>query len=320
MMSSSNKISLPPISDILLPPSIHHLQHQQPQVTAPPPPPAPQQQSVPIQPQRWQPQHPAGPPAPHLRNTRSLLPPINSVPSNILSPSTRYLPSTAVPGPSYEGNIPHATNNYYYTSIPSTSSSILTPTHSLVNSTASLSARSPLSHNSSPASNTTSGLASPPLRQTQSHHALYQRHPSIPHPQHHIHPMVQQPPLYKPNTSTYRNSSIGEISDEDEVSEEDRYKVRRQRERTGSTGSEELDANGIPSIKRKTRNNLPKEITYILLKWLNDHLNHPYPNSFEKNQLMMATGLNQQQLSNWFINARRRKIKSLKEQKRINLI
>ncbi|CAN3372652.1 hypothetical protein DIRU0_C06282 [Diutina rugosa] len=73
-------------------------------------------------------------------------------------------------------------------------------------------------------------------------------------------------------------------------------------------------------LKRKTRNNLPKETTYILLKWLNDHLNHPYPNSFEKNQLMMSTGLNQQQLSNWFINARRRKIKSMKEQKRLNVI
>lgn len=73
-------------------------------------------------------------------------------------------------------------------------------------------------------------------------------------------------------------------------------------------------------LKRKTRNNLPKETTYILLKWLNDHLNYPYPNSFEKNQLMMLTGLNQQQLSNWFINARRRKIKSMKEQKRLNVI
>lgn len=75
----------------------------------------------------------------------------------------------------------------------------------------------------------------------------------------------------------------------------------------------------LPNEKRKTRNNLPKETTYILLKWLNEHLNHPYPNSFEKNQLMMSTGLNQQQLSNWFINARRRKIKILKEQKRLNI-
>lgn len=70
--------------------------------------------------------------------------------------------------------------------------------------------------------------------------------------------------------------------------------------------------------KRKTRNNLPKETTYILINWLNDHLNHPYPNSFEKNQLMIATGLNHQQLLNWFINARRRKIKMLKEQRKLN--
>ncbi|GEQ68847.1 hypothetical protein JCM33374_g2516 [Metschnikowia sp. JCM 33374] len=65
--------------------------------------------------------------------------------------------------------------------------------------------------------------------------------------------------------------------------------------------------------KVRTRNNLPKEVTHVLLTWLNDHLNHPYPNSFEKAQLILATGLNQQQLSNWFINARRRKIKFLRE-------
>jgi hypothetical protein len=85
-------------------------------------------------------------------------------------------------------------------------------------------------------------------------------------------------------------------------------------------GNEHSSQNLIANSKRKTRNNLPKETTYVLLKWLNEHLNHPYPNSFEKNQLMMSTGLNQQQLSNWFINARRRKIKLLKEQKRLNLV
>lgn len=86
--------------------------------------------------------------------------------------------------------------------------------------------------------------------------------------------------------------------------------------------SPQLDAPGSPvaatgarSSRSRTRNNLPKETTYILLKWLNEHLNHPYPNSFEKTRLMMATGLNQQQLSNWFINARRRKIKGLRQKK-----
>lgn len=76
------------------------------------------------------------------------------------------------------------------------------------------------------------------------------------------------------------------------------------------------EASGL-STRARTRNNLPKETTYILLKWLNDHLNHPYPNSFEKTQLMMTTGLNQQQLSNWFINARRRKIKVLRQKQKL---
>lgn len=73
----------------------------------------------------------------------------------------------------------------------------------------------------------------------------------------------------------------------------------------------------LQTLRSRTRNNLPKETTYILLKWLNDHLNHPYPNSFEKTQLMMTTGLNQQQLSNWFINARRRKIKVLRQKQKL---
>lgn len=73
----------------------------------------------------------------------------------------------------------------------------------------------------------------------------------------------------------------------------------------------------VQSTRSRTRNNLPKETTYILLKWLNDHLSHPYPNSFEKTQLMMTTGLSQQQLSNWFINARRRKIKVLRQKQRL---
>lgn len=73
----------------------------------------------------------------------------------------------------------------------------------------------------------------------------------------------------------------------------------------------------LNSGKVRTRNNLPKGTTQILLKWLNEHLNHPYPNSFEKTQLIISTGLNQQQLSNWFINARRRKIKALRQKQKL---
>ncbi|KAG7900305.1 hypothetical protein KL935_003048 [Ogataea polymorpha] len=66
---------------------------------------------------------------------------------------------------------------------------------------------------------------------------------------------------------------------------------------------------------KKKRSNLPKKTTVILLNWLNDDLEHPYPNSKEKMELVAKTGLTNQQLSNWFINARRRKIQLLRELK-----
>jgi len=63
---------------------------------------------------------------------------------------------------------------------------------------------------------------------------------------------------------------------------------------------------------RKKRANLPKKTTSILLGWLNDNLDHPYPSATEKTELIRLTGLTNQQLSNWFINARRRKIQVLR--------
>lgn len=76
---------------------------------------------------------------------------------------------------------------------------------------------------------------------------------------------------------------------------------------TASTNSSSGDS------KKKKRCNLPKKTTKILIDWLNENLNNPYPNSKEKFELIMKTGLTNQQLSNWFINARRRKINNLRE-------
>ncbi|VEU22561.1 DEKNAAC103523 [Brettanomyces naardenensis] len=67
------------------------------------------------------------------------------------------------------------------------------------------------------------------------------------------------------------------------------------------------------SVPRKRRASLPKRTTAILLNWLNDNLDHPYPNSSEKADMLRMTGLTNQQLSNWFINARRRKIQLLRD-------
>ncbi|XBW34894.1 hypothetical protein QEN19_000458 [Hanseniaspora menglaensis] len=60
--------------------------------------------------------------------------------------------------------------------------------------------------------------------------------------------------------------------------------------------------------KKKTRSNLPKHVIDILNDWLEAHLENPYPTSFEKKELIHKTSLSNVQLSNWFINVRRRKL------------
>ncbi|ODQ82830.1 hypothetical protein BABINDRAFT_159330 [Babjeviella inositovora NRRL Y-12698] len=77
-------------------------------------------------------------------------------------------------------------------------------------------------------------------------------------------------------------------------------------------GNSDSDS-GSSSSSKKKRYNLPKKTTTILLKWLEQNLHHPYPTNMEKQQLMFETGLNAQQLGNWFINARRRKVGGMKE-------
>ncbi|GMM42709.1 Cup9 protein [Hanseniaspora uvarum] len=60
--------------------------------------------------------------------------------------------------------------------------------------------------------------------------------------------------------------------------------------------------------KKKSRCNLPKHVTNILNEWLSDHLDNPYPTASEKKELIEKTNLSSVQLSNWFINVRRRKL------------
>ena len=70
--------------------------------------------------------------------------------------------------------------------------------------------------------------------------------------------------------------------------------------------SEPLNKKSID--RRQSRSNLPKETIQVLNSWLLNHLNNPYPTAQEKRELLIKTGLTKIQLSNWFINVRRRKI------------
>ncbi|MBM6386375.1 MAG: homeobox domain-containing protein [Paenibacillus sp.] len=69
-----------------------------------------------------------------------------------------------------------------------------------------------------------------------------------------------------------------------------------------------------PQIARKRRRgNLPKQVTEFLRHWLILHKKHPYPTEREKQKLADDTGLMVSQISNWFINARRRILQPLLE-------
>ncbi|KAI8388841.1 homeobox KN domain-containing protein [Radiomyces spectabilis] len=62
---------------------------------------------------------------------------------------------------------------------------------------------------------------------------------------------------------------------------------------------------------RKRRGNLPKPVTAVLKQWLVQHSRHPYPTEVEKLNLQAKTNLTLNQISNWFINARRRLLPAL---------
>ncbi|KAI7898732.1 uncharacterized protein BX663DRAFT_523919 [Cokeromyces recurvatus] len=67
------------------------------------------------------------------------------------------------------------------------------------------------------------------------------------------------------------------------------------------------------TTKKRRRGNLPKNVTEFLRKWLIQHKKHPYPAEKEKIDLARHTGLTVNQISNWFINARRRILQPMLE-------
>ena len=85
--------------------------------------------------------------------------------------------------------------------------------------------------------------------------------------------------------------------------------------------------------QKRRRGNLPKSVTDLLRAWFSEHIAHPYPTEEEKQLLMDRTGLtisqvslcvllcmtwvsvlNISQISNWFINARRRSLPQMTKQ------
>ncbi|XP_050382583.1 homeobox protein knotted-1-like 1 [Argentina anserina] len=68
-------------------------------------------------------------------------------------------------------------------------------------------------------------------------------------------------------------------------------------------------------LKTRKKGKLPKDARSALLDWWNTHYRWPYPTEEEKMQLSVATGLDQRQINNWFINQRKRHWKPSEDMK-----
>ncbi|KAF2770691.1 hypothetical protein EJ03DRAFT_373551 [Teratosphaeria nubilosa] len=58
--------------------------------------------------------------------------------------------------------------------------------------------------------------------------------------------------------------------------------------------------------KARKRSNLPKQSTEIMKTWFDQNIGNPYPSEEQKALFSSATGISMTQVSNWFINHRRR--------------
>ncbi|KAI9308946.1 hypothetical protein BJ944DRAFT_246136 [Cunninghamella echinulata] len=99
------------------------------------------------------------------------------------------------------------------------------------------------------------------------------------------------------------------------------YERRRRQSSLSSSSSTTTTATTAIDKKsnRKRRGNLPRAVTSVLREWLANHKQHPYPTDEEKLALAQQTHLTLNQVSNWFINARRRiLITMLEEDKKTN--
>lgn len=123
----------------------------------------------------------------------------------------------------------------------------------------------------------------------------------------------QTPP---PTLFTSCNSSVASSCDEprqkwygtpsDDTDMEDEVDVEEDDDAPAPINSSTVKKRAKSTNGRKRRGNLPKSVTAILKQWLIDHCRHPYPTEEEKRSLRLKTNLTLNQISNWFINARRR--------------
>ena len=60
-----------------------------------------------------------------------------------------------------------------------------------------------------------------------------------------------------------------------------------------------------PSLPRPEKKTSKRRNPNVLIQWIEEHPNHPYPSKSDKQFLASQAGMNLRQLNDWFANARR---------------
>lgn len=77
----------------------------------------------------------------------------------------------------------------------------------------------------------------------------------------------------------------------------------------------EVEVQQQATVEGGRRYNFPPHIAEVLKAWLIEHQDRPYPNDEEKHALAQETNLTVEQIKYWFINARRRLLPKIKQEK-----
>jgi hypothetical protein len=84
----------------------------------------------------------------------------------------------------------------------------------------------------------------------------------------------------------------------------------QERPHTGKRPSEGAPSDGAHASKHSRR--LPEHADRLLKTWLLENVHHPFPDDDQKDDRALRTGLTYRQISNYFINARRRFLKTIR--------
>lgn len=77
-----------------------------------------------------------------------------------------------------------------------------------------------------------------------------------------------------------------------------------------SLRSVEQPQKSLPPGRKRKYERFSKEATDYLTKWVDENVDEPYPSEEEKAEIMSATGMNKDQLSNWLLAERNRRRKA----------